>query len=116
MSSINSISPGAFPIIIQPAGGAGTPPATGEQTGGVQGSSQPVPPDQLQKEIDRMNQQLAGSGQSVRIGYVSGLHQLTVEVVDSKTGEVVGQFPSKAMINSEIAMNQFIGLILNKEV
>ena len=119
MSSINSISSGSFPVIPQPtSGSAGTIPATGGQTGGVQqpqGAGQPATPDQLQKAIDRMNQHLAGSDQSVRIGYASRLHRLTVEVVDNSTGQVVGQFPSKAVIDSEIAMNQYIGMILSKE-
>ncbi len=123
MSSINSISSGGFPIISQPAigsagGSAGTLPASAGQTGGVQpqqGQGQPATPDQLQKAIDRMNQHLAGSDQSVRIGYASSIHQLTVEVVDNSTGQVVGQFPSKAAIASEAAMNQYIGMILSKE-
>lgn len=123
MSSINSVSSGAIPIVSQPVSGsaggsAGTVPASAGQTGGVpaqQGQGQPVTPDQLQKAIDRMNQHLAGSDQSVRIGYASSIHRLTVEVVDNSTGQVVGQFPSKAVIASEVAMNQYIGMILNKE-
>ena len=119
MNSINSVSSGGFPIISQPAtGSAGTVPATGLQADGVQsqqGQSQPATPDQLQKAIDRMNQHLAGSDQSVRIGYASSIHRLTVEVVDKSTGEVVGQFPSKAAIASEAAANKYIGMILNKE-
>jgi len=125
MSGINSISPGVSPVIPQPTASTGTipasgqqtgtVPASGQQTGGVHGSGQSVPPDQVQRIIDRMNQHLAGSDHSVRIGYASSVHQLTVEVVDNATGEVVGQFPSKAVIDSEAAMNQYIGMILSKE-
>jgi uncharacterized FlaG/YvyC family protein len=118
MSGINSISSGSFPIVPQPAAGtAGTIPATGDQIGlgQAQGTGRPATPDQLQKVIDRMNQQMTGSDHSVRIGYASSLHRLTVEVVDNSTGQVVGQFPSKSVINSEVAMNQYIGMILSKE-
>ena len=124
MSAINTISLGTFPTIPQPAvatvpSQGGTIPATGIQASGAQphhgGGGQAASPDQLQKVLDRMNQKLEGSGQSVRIGYASNVHQLTVEVVDNTTGQVVGQFPSKAMIEHEAAMQQFIGLMLSKE-
>lgn len=118
MNGITSVSSGVAPIQTQPSSDStGTIPATAIQTDDAssQGNSQPATPDQLQKAIDRINRHLAGSDQSVRIGYVSSLHRLTVEVVDNSTGRVVGQFPSKSVINSEIAMNQYIGMILSKE-
>lgn len=121
MSGINIVSIGSNPVIPQPTEHAAAATPKGGQVGNIpqpQGGGQtsmPATPDQLQKTLDRMNQQLDASNKSVRIGYASEAHQLTVQVVDNTTGQVVGQFPSKSVLASEAATNQFIGLMLSKE-
>jgi flagellar protein FlaG len=90
--------------------GAGFPP-----TGADRQASQQVHGDALKTFLDKINQQLADSNRSIRFNYDKSVNQLTVQVVDSATGEVVRQIPSRAMIAHEVAMRQYIGLLLNRK-
>jgi len=54
------------------------------------------------------------SESSVSFGYESKLGQMFVQIHDAR-GSVIGEFPSKSQRSLQIAMNEMVGLILDKK-
>jgi len=56
-----------------------------------------------------------GANQTVSFGYEAKLGQMFVQIRDGATGSVVGEFPSRDVRASRIAMREMIGLLLDKQ-
>ncbi len=56
-----------------------------------------------------------GANQTVSFGYEAKLGQMFVQIRDGATGSVVGEFPSRDVRASKIAMREMIGLLLDKQ-
>lgn len=79
-------------------------------------ANQAISEKALQKALDQANQAMAENKQVIGFSYEKRLNQLFVQVKDKTTGEVIKEFPPKALIEHRIAMREFIGLILDKKV
>ncbi len=67
--------------------------------------------------IKQANQSLQSqsAGSSVSFGYEAKLGQMFVQIHDGKTGSVIGEFPSKSARSLQIAMNEMVGLLLDRK-
>jgi len=79
--------------------------------------SQPLNDRAVKSAVHQVNQtlQMQGSDRSVSFGYEEKLGQMFVQIHDARTGSVVGEFPSKGQRALQIAMNEMVGLILDKK-
>ncbi len=94
--------------VSQRAASVRLPPAPA-QSGGA-----PSPPD-VQAAVNRANANLAGVSEGIRFGFNEALGQLFVQVVDQHSGQVIGQVPSKAFMDSQVANMEYIGMLLNRK-
>jgi len=71
----------------------------------------------VKQVVQEGNQALKAQGINhlVSFGYEAKLGELFVQIRDGVTGSVVGEFPSKDVRASRIAMREMIGLILDKQ-
>jgi len=67
--------------------------------------------------IKQANQALQSQNveSSVSFGYEAKLGQMFVQIHDGATGSVIGEFPSKSARALQIAMNEMVGLLLDKK-
>ncbi|MDQ6973798.1 MAG: flagellar protein FlaG [Mariprofundaceae bacterium] len=67
--------------------------------------------------IQQANQALQSQNiqSSVSFGYEAKLGQMFVQIHDGATGTVIGEFPSKSARALQIAMNEMVGLLLDKK-
>ncbi|MBL1352280.1 MAG: flagellar protein FlaG [Zetaproteobacteria bacterium] len=67
--------------------------------------------------IKQANQALQSQNiqSSVSFGYEAKLGQMFVQIHDGETGSVIGEFPSKSSRALQIAMNEIVGLLLDKK-
>lgn len=79
-------------------------------------ASQAISEQALQKALDQANQAMAEIKQGIGFSYEKRLNQLFVQVKDKTTGEVIKEFPPKALIEHRVAMREFIGLILDQKI
>jgi len=88
-----------------------TPPAI------KQAVAEPKVSEQALKEaVLQANRTFAGSNEAVSFTYEEKLGQLFVQITDSKSGEVIREVPSREFIRHQVAMKEFIGLLLDKQV
>jgi len=83
------------------------------QASQVTGLSDQAIRDVVRQANEILKQQ--GSQRTVSFGYEEKLGQMFVQIRDGATGAVVGEFPSKDVRASQIAMREMIGLILDKQ-
>jgi len=71
----------------------------------------------VRQMVQEGNQALKAQGvkQVVSFGYEAKLGELFVQIRDGVTGSVVGEFPSRDVRASRIAMREMVGLILDKQ-
>ncbi len=82
-----------------------------------QAPAEPKVSEQVLKEVvQQANASFAGSNEAVSFTYEEKLGQLFVQVTDSRSGEVIREVPSKEFIRHQVAMKEFIGLLLDKKV
>ncbi|MDQ6995553.1 MAG: flagellar protein FlaG [Mariprofundaceae bacterium] len=84
----------------------------------LQKSSEATMNEQAVKDaVKQANQALQSQDvqPSVSFGYESKLGQMFVQVHDGATGAVINEFPSKSARALQIAMNEMVGLILDKK-
>ncbi|PCI00429.1 MAG: flagellar biosynthesis protein FlaG [Zetaproteobacteria bacterium] len=71
---------------------------------------------EVQKAIQEVSSNLGSANVSIGFSYEKKLGQLFVLVTDSKSGEVIREVPSKDFIKHKLAMQEMIGLLLDKQV
>ena len=71
----------------------------------------------VKQAVEQANRELRnlGPSETIGFGYVEKLNQIFVQVKDSKSGEVIREIPSKDFIEHKLAMQEMIGLILDKK-
>jgi flagellar protein FlaG len=80
----------------------------------VKEAKQPTP-EQLQASVNKMSEDLKKSQVNLDFSIDKSSKEVVVKVIDSSTGDVLTQFPSKqALAISELVANQKKGAFLNK--
>lgn len=92
-------------------------------TGFVTDSSRTNVPQQLSSEnlksaVDSVNQVLRQSGQSLEISIDSATKRQIIRLMDTQTGELIRQIPSKEMLAIAQSIDQFLerGQLLSEKV
>lgn len=72
----------------------------------------------LKSAVDSVNQKLQLSNQSLEISLDSNTQQQIVKLVDTKTGELIRQIPSKEMLAIAQSIDQYLqrGQLLSEKV
>jgi len=80
-----------------------------------QPSEQPVSEKEVQQAIRDVTSNIGQASESIGFSYEAKLGQLFVLVTDSNSGEVIREVPSKDFIKHKLAMQEMIGLLLDKQ-
>jgi flagellar protein FlaG len=72
--------------------------------------------EKLEKAVKGMNDFLSASNTHLKFQYHEKLKEYYVTIVDSKTDEVVKEIPSKKLLDMFAAMNEYIGLMVDKKI
>ena len=81
-----------------------------------QQASTKVSEKEVQQAISEVTSNLGEINESIGFSYEKKLGQLFVLVTDSASGEVIREVPSKDFIKHKLAMQEMIGLLLDKQV
>jgi len=82
----------------------------------VKDAKQPSP-EELKASVDKINQELKQSHVNLDFSIDKNTHIPVVKVTDASTGEIIMQFPSKAVLSiSEGVVNSHIGTFLEDNV
>lgn len=107
---------------VTPSLGLGTQQATTQVQMKVDSSpkpqqaEKPITEKDLQKAINEITSSLSGLNESIGFNYEKKLGQLYVQVTDNATGAVIREVPSKDFIKHKLAMQEMIGLLLDKQI
>jgi flagellar protein FlaG len=110
-------------MIIQNIGSIGLA-ATSDVSAAKAASSAPIvspqqtstSPQQLRAAVDTLNQAMQDSNQNLEFSIDSETKSPVVKVVDTQTGDLVMQFPSKAALAVAHSIDQYQrGLLLNQK-
>ncbi len=82
----------------------------------VQEESQTIPKDKMEGVVEGLNKYLKQSNTALKFQYHEKLQEYYVTLVDEKTKEVVREIPPKKMLDFYAAMNEFLGLIVDKKI
>jgi len=84
----------------------------------TQGVAQQASPQQLKNAVNSVNEALQQSNQNLEISVDSNTQQAIVKLVDSKTGELIRQIPTKEMLAIAQSIDQFLmnGQLLSDKV
>ena len=78
-------------------------------------AGKPVTEQDVQKAVDQANQQMKQSHSKLTFGYEQRLNMLYVKVTDEASGEVIREIPSKDFVQHRLAMQEMVGVILDKK-
>lgn len=70
----------------------------------------------FQKAVDKLNEFMEVHNNNLKFVYHEGLKEYYVEVVDSKTDEVVREIPSKELLDAYYEMQKIIGNIVDEKI
>jgi flagellar protein FlaG len=77
---------------------------------------QTFPKEKMEMVVDELNKFLKQSNTALKFQYHEKLQEYYVTLVDEKTKEVVREIPPKKMLDFYAAMNEFLGLIVDKKI
>lgn len=86
---------------------AATPQVTATQTTTTQATEKAVPAAQLQNAVQNANLAMQASNRDLTFSVDTDTKQTIVKLMDSKTGDVIGQFPTHQMLE----ISKAIGLM-----
>lgn len=69
----------------------------------------------LNKEIDKVNNQLEALNHSLRMKFSEEAEQFYVEVIDVRTNEVIDSIPGKHMIDLAAKLKDMIGFFIDEK-
>lgn len=87
---------------------------TGQIT--VKEELQTFPKEKMEGVVEGLNKFLEHSNTALKFQYHEKLKEYYVTLVDEKTNEVVREIPPKKMLDFYAAMNEFLGLIVDKKI
>lgn len=71
--------------------------------------------DKLYKEVEKVNNQLQAQNHSLRFKFSDEAEQFYVEVVDTRTQEVIDSIPGKHMIELAAKLKDMIGFFIDEK-
>jgi flagellar protein FlaG len=77
---------------------------------------EPHTKEKLENAVKGMNDFLSASNSHLKFQYHEKLKEYYVTIVDGKTNEVVKEIPSKKLLDVFAAMNEYIGLMVDKKI
>lgn len=106
-------------VVVATPSNVGAQPGTSvelPQTAVKQIAEQKVSAEQLKNVVDNINKTLRQSNRSLEFSIDTDSKQQLVKLVDTETGDVIRQFPSKEAMAISRAIDQFQqGLLLKQE-
>lgn len=72
--------------------------------------------EKLEEQIKKLNESIASSGKELQFKYHEDAKQLYVEVLDSKTREVLSSLPPEFLIELSLKMKEMIGMFLDEKI
>lgn len=72
--------------------------------------------EKFEEQIKKLNESIASSGKELKFKYNEDANQLYVEVLDSKTKEVVSSLPPEFLIDLSLKMKEMIGMFLDERI
>ncbi|MDX8401540.1 MAG: flagellar protein FlaG [Mariprofundaceae bacterium] len=86
------------------------------QTGDPSGKNGQPGSQEVRKAVRQANIDLAGANQRIGFTYEEKLGQIFVQVMDKHTGKVIKEIPPKEFIRHQVAMREFLGMLLDRKV
>ena len=87
-----------------------------ETTGKQKSQEDSVPnTEMLQQAVDSLNEVFEINKKELKFVYHDGLEQYYVQLVDSKTEEVVKEIPSKKLLDAFYEMQKLVGMIIDEK-
>lgn len=74
------------------------------------------PKEKVKEIVDSMNKFMEASPTALKFEFHEKLNEYYVKIIDEKTREVVREIPPKKMLDYYAAMNEFIGLMVDKKI
>ncbi len=104
-------------VAMTPSVSVGTTPASTQQQTEPkqQATTTKVSEKEVQQAIAEIISNIAGVNESIGFGYEEKLGQLYVLVTDKQSSEVIREVPSKDFIKHKLAMQEMIGLLLDRK-
>ncbi|OEF99519.1 hypothetical protein BHF71_08740 [Vulcanibacillus modesticaldus] len=81
-----------------------------------QRQAQQISKEKLEKTIEGMNQFIKPSQTSLKFQLHEKLNEYFVQIVDSKTNEVIKEIPSKKFLDMYATMMEAIGLLVDQRI
>lgn len=77
---------------------------------------QPIPKEKVQKAVDAINEFMILHNRNSKFVMHDGLDRYFVQVVDSKTEEVIREVPPRKLLDAYYTMQKFLGLIVDEKI
>lgn len=74
----------------------------------------PNDPAEVKQAADGVNAFLKSSGSRVQFEYNADVKQMTVEVIDNSTQQVIRTIPSKELLDLAAKIGEMVGILLDK--
>lgn len=72
--------------------------------------------EELEKQAEKLNESIASTGKELKFKYNEEAKELYVEIIDSKTQEVLSSLPPEFLIDLSIKMKEMIGMFIDKKM
>jgi|GEM_PF-5768489 len=72
--------------------------------------------EELEKQAKKLNESIASTGKELKFKYNDEAEELYVEIIDSKTQEVLTSLPPEFLIELSVKMKEMIGMFLDKKI
>ncbi|MER2170867.1 MAG: flagellar protein FlaG [Psychrobacillus psychrodurans] len=74
------------------------------------------PKEKVQKAVDALNEFMTVQNHNSRFVMHEGLERYFVQVVDSKTDEVIREVPPRKLLDAFYSMQKFLGMIVDEKI
>lgn len=75
-----------------------------------------LPKEKVQKAVDALNDFMTLQNHSSKFVMHEGLERYFVQVVDSKTDEVIREVPPRKLLDAYYTMQKFLGMIVDEKI
>ncbi|WP_334076797.1 flagellar protein FlaG [Paenibacillus sanfengchensis] len=72
--------------------------------------------EELEKQAKKLNESIASTGKELKFKYNDEAEELYVEIIDSKTKEVLTSLPPEFLIELSVKMKEMIGMFFDKKI
>ncbi|WP_334072154.1 flagellar protein FlaG [Paenibacillus sp. A14] len=72
--------------------------------------------EELEKQAKKLNESIASTGKELKFKYNDEAEELYVEIIDSKTKEVLSSLPPEFLIELSVKMKEMIGMFFDKKI